>query len=863
MSTRSLIPAAPVAAKARTVTRVSGALLQRKCACGGSTEMEGDCEECKKKKLQRKAAGNGPAIAPPIVHEVLRSPGQPLDTATRSFFEPRFGHDFSKVRVHADSRAGESAHAVQAQAYTVGHNLVFGDGRFAPETKSGQRLLAHELTHVVQQSQSATSGVQRKLEVGLADDALEHEAERFAEEIADASPVNSSPPASPPSTGGKQRLQRVVDTSATETSASAAKTVPPNTGLIVEDEVTAVGPGQMRKTEFLDRLHDSVCATADSELKNVGRTAQGCPFIERWIAKLRARDSQYIERAIRKYAHQASASTARDYFAAIGEQVRQGVRRWASTGDTSGVPPELMNEMGGGGILGAIGGAISGAFGAIGNAVAGIGKLFTKAGPGGAREANPTNVQAQLGSGRALEGGVKSRMETAFGHSFSTVRIHADSGAAELAAGLNARAFAIGNNVAFAAGEYRPGTMIGDALIAHELAHVMQQREGVPSEPMNKGGAEYNSLEADADASAVSAMVSLWTGAKTTVKNISSNAMPRLRSGLKLQSCGHKPNDPVPSAEPEIACTAQAIGGSTAACMARSNEQDYGLDVGIHYASNYKSELAEAHQSGRWTDDYRQGYADPDYFDRIGWMDWRLKEERSASAAIKKWLKGLTIAECNSTVVACEYDSVRAAIGDAKFDETFGSAAKETPEPRRIRIKSGTNDTPLAGYMAPTESATTGDVGTFDNRPAKVGEWYYFSNHPMYLLKHPGNDWQGENAVYGGRDASGHQVWTGLGADKKTEQDLIDEMIEYYGYAPYGYDLTKLEQIKNANGGTLPPQYMPGFYPPTVTKEKILNDPPYTLDDPFTHKKTTRKGGFVGSVGKKLDEDRLKRLKGE
>ncbi len=105
--------------------------------------------------LQRDAAGSSDlAVAPPIVHDVLSSPGQPLDPATRSFMEPRFGHDFSGVRVHTDGRAAASARDVSANAYTVGHNVVFGAGRFAPETHEGRRLIAHELTHVVQQSSS-------------------------------------------------------------------------------------------------------------------------------------------------------------------------------------------------------------------------------------------------------------------------------------------------------------------------------------------------------------------------------------------------------------------------------------------------------------------------------------------------------------------------------------------------------------------------------------------------------------------------------------------------------------------------------------------------------------------------------------
>jgi hypothetical protein len=108
------------------------------------------------KPIQAKPAGGDlqPTAAPPVVHEVLRAPGQPLDPATRAFMEPRFGHDFSRVRVHSGDAAALSAQAVNAQAYTAGHNIVFGAGRFAPGTHAGQELLAHELTHVVQQSGS-------------------------------------------------------------------------------------------------------------------------------------------------------------------------------------------------------------------------------------------------------------------------------------------------------------------------------------------------------------------------------------------------------------------------------------------------------------------------------------------------------------------------------------------------------------------------------------------------------------------------------------------------------------------------------------------------------------------------------------
>jgi hypothetical protein len=95
--------------------------------------------------------------APVSVDEVLHSPGQPLDAATRAQMEPRFGHDFSNVRVHSNAAAAQSASEVNAQAYTVGQNIVFGPARYAPGTDQGRHLLAHELTHVVQQTGPAKS----------------------------------------------------------------------------------------------------------------------------------------------------------------------------------------------------------------------------------------------------------------------------------------------------------------------------------------------------------------------------------------------------------------------------------------------------------------------------------------------------------------------------------------------------------------------------------------------------------------------------------------------------------------------------------------------------------------------------------
>jgi outer membrane protein OmpA-like peptidoglycan-associated protein len=122
------------------------------------------CAACEKdEKLQRQTDGAGVETAgdvPYSVQETLRSPGQRLDPDTRAFFEPRFGVDFSAVRVHADGQAAQSASDVGARAYAVSNHIAFASGHFAPTSDAGRRLLAHELTHTVQQ-RAATPALQR------------------------------------------------------------------------------------------------------------------------------------------------------------------------------------------------------------------------------------------------------------------------------------------------------------------------------------------------------------------------------------------------------------------------------------------------------------------------------------------------------------------------------------------------------------------------------------------------------------------------------------------------------------------------------------------------------------------------------
>jgi hypothetical protein len=156
----------------------------------------GKCDECGKQHISLQRSTRNSELetqnhggVPPIVHDVLRSPGQPLDANTRAFFEPRFGHDFSHVRVHTDAKAAESAQAVNALAYTVGHDVVFGASQYAPNSTLQRKLLAHELTHVIQQREP---GVQKAATISNADDVHEREADRLAESVVSAQdvPVN-------------------------------------------------------------------------------------------------------------------------------------------------------------------------------------------------------------------------------------------------------------------------------------------------------------------------------------------------------------------------------------------------------------------------------------------------------------------------------------------------------------------------------------------------------------------------------------------------------------------------------------------------------------------------------------------------
>jgi len=394
-----------------------------------------------------------------------------FDEACCTFAEPRFGYDFSRVPAHANMMRG--AQPLLRTGTMVQRYSVNGNADSAP------------CATCVNEDSSPVSATTEP--AGEA-----------------ASPASEAAPTPEPE----------------EESAATEETTAP--ALLVEDSAAELASGQMRKGEFLVQLRAEVTRAAESAMAGTGRTTADCPYLDYWFGYYSAQDVQHGERALRRYAPEASsATTASEYIPIVSQRVRQSVETWVRTGEVTGVPEGISAVLPGAGLLGQIGG------------------IFFKARNGGAHKPNdPRAIQSQLGSGRSLDSGVRSRMESAFGMDFSHVRTHTDTTATGLSNRLNARAFTIGEHVAFGAGEYKPGTLFGDALIAHEMAHVVQQSGASDSvAPMQTGAIGYNNLEKDADESAVGAIASLWTGAKDGLSDIAQNAIPRLRSGLRLQRC--------------------------------------------------------------------------------------------------------------------------------------------------------------------------------------------------------------------------------------------------------------------------------------------------------------------------------------
>lgn len=363
--------------------------------------------------------------------------GVPLTPSSRTFFEQRFARDFSGVRVHQGADASRAARSLEARAFTAGNDVYFAEGQYSPNTDGGRRLLAHELAHVVQQP-----GQVMRTEDGVP-------------EVPSSVPaVLSSWPAT----------------------------------LIVEDAI-APDENQSTKSTFLESLRAPIIVMVDQELAGTAWSARDCPWIGHYIDTFRNRPVDALHRQLRYHLEAPIPASIAELRSRIVERMRLGLREWRE----SGRPPRILNDIPAVRLLSEVGAM---AMSPLSAALA----LLRKGEPGAGAGPEHSRALWNLAPGAPLEGSLRGRMEGTFGTSLAEVRVHTDASGGALAREQNAQAVAIGSHVAFAPGKFSPGTMRGDALIAHELAHTLQQRGGVNT-------ANSSALERDADRGAAAALL--------------------------------------------------------------------------------------------------------------------------------------------------------------------------------------------------------------------------------------------------------------------------------------------------------------------------------------------------------------------
>lgn len=331
----------------------------------------------------------------------------------------------------------------------------------------------------------------------------------------------------------------------THASAPTPSPAPQLGRVVIPDAARLTEPGQMRKTDFLMALEAEVTETAERELAAEGRSAADCPWIPYWFGYYQSRDAAHVVRALVRYAPEAaSVTTPEAAIHAVSRRVARSVRASLALGRPEGVPDGVPVE----------------AFDPESPLKPPSGPPVSDPilGSDGAGGPDPARSELELDAGHPLDNATRGRMETALRADLSDVRLHTGARGQTASGRLSARAFAYGTDIGFAPGRYRPGTPLGDALLAHELAHVLQQRPrpgvraGVESLgaaiPASDGqrarvpaGPATRALEADANRRAVAAMASLsGLGAVDTLTS-SATPMPALAAGLRISRCGEAP----------------------------------------------------------------------------------------------------------------------------------------------------------------------------------------------------------------------------------------------------------------------------------------------------------------------------------
>jgi len=383
-------------------------------------------------------------------------------------------------------------------------------------------------------------------------------------------------------------------------------------------------------------------------------------------------------------------------------------------------------------------------------------RILMQAKLAGPRQAQPAaELKAAIysleGRGDPLPSALRDDMEGRFGHDFSGVRVHADASAARLARQVNARAFTIGRNVAFASGEYAPnGTAESRRLLAHELTHVIQQGRAGPrlQRKISVAGKDYTP----------SAKYLSWLNA---------NFGPAMKEFVEDMHNG----------------------GSPPVFLFSSFEQ---MGFEVRTRANAIKGIEEVHKGccGYY------GPANPPYLDSAYWdhvgadVDFKMKSPLPAGKHPSDAIQAIfapgagTRLECLSMTMAIEYYSMLKGLGAAKFDAQFAGGIEIHADPAAPSLVTG----PSKKYDV-IAVASKGEI--------LPGDWVYFKNFKDYTIRVPDGYWQGENAIY-----LGAGMYRGFGVDPKSETELNQELVDKYNSEALPH-LSKTVADLIADGGGL------------------------------------------------------------
>ena len=418
-------------------------------------------EDEEEETLQTKeVTGVAPAISTSAEARInnMRGNGQPLPDFVRAFFEPRFGYDFSQVRMHTDAKAAEAARAVNALAYTVGRDIAFGMGQYAPETNEGRRLLTHELTHVVQQTAAGTPRLQRT-------EAEDEEKKKLAVAAPPKTPSEAAPavagavPAAP--AAAVEATDEAVDAlDLTATAKAAAKDLKKK-----HPDITFTS-GRRNVSEQASAMASNIVSGKDR--KWIEKTYASAASLQKWVddnpkAKTVDEIAKGLEETMNGMAESKLSQVSKHLSGEAFDVQPQDKDADAIKTDIkalSGLTKFLDKE---GGLV-----RWHAQFKRISNS------------PNGIYNAETMEEVVLHSQGQSLDTDTRIFMESRFGHDFSQVRVHTDANAAESARAVKALAYTAGRNVVFGAGQYAPESELGKQLLAHELTHVVQQGGTAP-----------------------------------------------------------------------------------------------------------------------------------------------------------------------------------------------------------------------------------------------------------------------------------------------------------------------------------------------------------------------------------------------